>query len=382
MEKFRKYIALALMLAFAVTMVGCGDSGNNEEQETVETGAEATEIDDSEMIGAGVDVNTELDMETEKPHYFISDDIMILHYGDSILSIVPTIMNRSEESVEASWQGFLLDGAAVDWHVEEHIPPDTYDPDTVSFPLEPNSGRSLGVVLDADIFEHSELTVQALIRFNDGREPLPVSAIFQISELEQPEETVESTTDSDDALAAGMAAYREIVTHADTYDYTYEEAYLDPGSRNGVYHYALVFAGSDDVPALLLKQDGDTGFNIVKVFQYASGWGDVYEAGILAEGVDNLGFHRSLYIPTDKPSIIYNESYGDNKGGETRRYTITGAGSSESNLHLGLQYGLLWSSINSGSNVDTSLEETGRVEIEWYDITDMTGLDNGRPSGE
>lgn len=381
MEKFRKYIALALMLAFAITMVGCGDTG--EQEETAETGA-------SETIGAGMDANTELDVsetdagmeigEEKKPKDFMFILPWITSMEEDKTEITLSVAHHLKESksVEFSYQDVLLDGVAVEnWKVQGQG-------GETSFTTEPDMLIWQIFDLNVNIEDYSELTVHATANFDDGTEPYPFSATFQISEMERRiEEKAEiPTSDSDDALAAGMAAYREIVTHADTYDYTYEEAYLDPGSRNGVYHYALVFAGSDDVPALLLKQDGDTGFNIVKVFQYASGWGDIYEAGTLAEGVDNLGFHRSLYIPTDKPSIIYNESYGDNKGGETRRYTITGAGSSESNLHLGLQYGLLWSSINSGSNVDTSLEETGRVEIEWYDITDMTGLDNGRPSEE
>lgn len=293
-------------------------------------------------------------------------------------------MDRSEETVEGSWQGFLLDGEAVNWHVEEHIPSDSYNPDDISFPMEPNGGRSMGIILEDNIYNYSELTVQASIIFSDGREPLPLSATFQISELERPEDSESAAeTDHDDPLAAGMAAYREIVTHADTYDYTYEAAYVEPGSPTGVYHYALVLVQTyHDVPALLIKQDGDTGLNIVKAFQYSPDTGKVFEVeGLIPEGVDNLDRHMSLYVPTDKRSIIYNEYYGDNKSGSTRRYDF-GSGGLVDDPKLFLESSGLWSAINSGSNIDTLVEETGRVEIEWYDITNMTGLENGRATGQ
>lgn len=169
--------AMALLLAGIMAFGGCGNGNDGEGQEA-----------DSESIGLGADVDTEPDTAPEEPLQSITD-LMISYVDGEESTISPMIMNYSEESVEAALQGFLLDGVAVeDWHVSENAPLDTYNPDSVSFPLDPSTGRCLPIALNANIYEYSEITVLASVIFTDGRDPLPLSATFQISELERPED--------------------------------------------------------------------------------------------------------------------------------------------------------------------------------------------------
>lgn len=197
-----KLLACLLALALSCAAAGCGN-GNDGEGQDADAMAEA-DSQTPESIGAGADVDTELNTEPEKedeePLQCI-DNVLVSESGDSTSTICPTISNFAEESVEASLLGFLLDGVAVDdWHVSENMPLDTYDPETVSFTLDPGTGRNLPIVLNVNIYDYTELTVQASVTSADGKEQIPLSATFLTSELLKLEDMEVASTGSSDPV--------------------------------------------------------------------------------------------------------------------------------------------------------------------------------------
>ena len=371
MNRAKKFPALVLLL-LALTVTG---RGNDKEQDA---SADREKTGASDTIGAGADTSVSLGealvitaakMETEPGRNKVYVDIE----------------NITENDVYIEWLDLTIDGQAASKDSSSKF--QYWFPDEWSRKIKAgNTSQEIFYIDHPTVpnIEYAEMLMEATVSDSDKTQTEFLKATISIKDIEtvdatgnMPEAT--AAPDSDDPLAAGMAAYREVVSHADTY----EEAYVEPGSSTGDYHYALVLVQPHhDVPALLVKQDGDTGLNIVKVFQYSPQTGTIFEVqGLIPEGVDNLDRHMSLYVPTDQRSIIYNEYHGGSGYGSTRRYTF-GSGGFEDDPKLFLQSSGLWSSVDSGSKTDTSVEETGRVEIEWYDITDMTGLDNGKPTGE
>lgn len=167
-------------------------------------------------------------------------------------------------------------------------------------------------------------------------------------------------------MAAAAAAYREAVAHPDAFAYNYEEAYMDPIVPSGVYNYAVIWLDSyQDVPGLLLRQEGVDGFNVVEVLQYSVQWSELHDHGPIPEGV-NPKVHRNmaLFVPEQRYGIIYEEEYFETHPGEITpwRYTLS-SGGSEQNPNFGMGRG-------------STLDDPGRGEIIWYDVTDTTGIDN------
>lgn len=201
-RKSRRLLACLLALALSCAVAGCGNSNDGKGQEAGST--PETDPQTSEPIGAGADVDTELNtepnQEAEEPLQCI-DNVVVSESGDSTSTICPTISNFAEKSVEASLLGFLLDGVAIDdWHVSENMPPETYDPETVSFTLDPGTGRNLPIVLNVNIYDYTELTVQASVTSADGKEQIPLSATFLTSELLKPEDMEVASTGSSDPV--------------------------------------------------------------------------------------------------------------------------------------------------------------------------------------
>lgn len=185
MKRTKKFLALTLLLSALIT-VGCGSGGEQE------TAAETPETDASETIGAGTGENTELDVpeadsdtetgkETETTDFsFIDEWITSIEDNKTELTLIIAHHIKEAKSVEFTYQDVLLDGAAaVNW--EAHgLGADT-------FTIDPNAFQSFPqtLVLGTNIDDYSELTVHAVANFDDGTEPYPFSATFQINEMER-----------------------------------------------------------------------------------------------------------------------------------------------------------------------------------------------------
>ena len=82
--------------------------------------------------------------------------------------------------MEFTYQDVLLDGvAAENWEAQGR--------GQSTFTIDPNNFQSFPqtLVLGANIDHYSELTIHATANFEDGTEPYPFSATFQVSELDR-----------------------------------------------------------------------------------------------------------------------------------------------------------------------------------------------------
>lgn len=189
MKKSKKFLALALLVPVLITF-GCGSSG--EQEKAAETGAETAEADASEIVGAGTGENTELDVseadndtETEKEtetidFAFIDEWITSIEDNKTELTLIITHHIKEAKSVEFTYQDVLLDGVTVEnW--------EAHGRGADTFTIDPNAFQSFPqtLTLGTNIDNFSELTVHATANFDDGTEPYPFSATFQINELER-----------------------------------------------------------------------------------------------------------------------------------------------------------------------------------------------------
>lgn len=185
-KKNGKLTASLLALTLALTVGGCGSSG---EQETSAETAE-TETNASDTIGSGADMKTEADTpeadddassaeETQaKDFQFI--DQWITAIGESNTEMTLIIAPHLEESktVTFSYENVLLDGVPAENWDASGIGTDTFTTEQgVSFPQT--------LILNTNIDNYSELTIEAAANFDDGTEPYPFSVTYQVSELKR-----------------------------------------------------------------------------------------------------------------------------------------------------------------------------------------------------
>ena len=206
MKRSKKFLALALLLS-VLAAVGCGSS--REQEETAKTGADA-----SEAVGAGTGENMELDVpktdndtetgkETETTDSsFIDEWITSMGEDKSELTLIIAHHIKEAKSVEFTYQDVLLDGvAAENW--------EAHGRGADTFTIDPNTHQSFPqtLILGANIDNYSELTIHATANFDDGTEPYPFSATFQIREMERKIEEKVVTATSDEISIEAQELY-------------------------------------------------------------------------------------------------------------------------------------------------------------------------------
>lgn len=172
----------------------------------------------------------------------------------------------------------------------------------------------------------------------------------------EPTVTPEATPEPENDVADALEQYRIIISQADTYDYSGENG-LNVGAASGVYRYALVMMEADDpVPTLLLARENTMRMNHIRVFQYDPGTGSVIQPPqVLAET------NVLIAMAADGNGILdTNISIGT---GDTEIDRVTLSGGS-----------LIWETQWNG-RMDQVPEELGAVEITWYDVNDLTALE-------
>lgn len=173
--------------------------------------------------------------------------------------------------------------------------------------------------------------------------------------------TPEATPESD--LDAALAAYREIIAQADTYDYG-----NDPSLQTLGYEYALEqMLSSDTVPTLLLGKMTDFGVEYVRVFRYDPETASVQapqfpeQEGPLMQGAGSAGgFRGGLSILEDGTGICATYFSSGTGMGDMSRVTTDGD-------TLGST--VLWS-----GNVVTETSPVATRQIDWYPIDDQSGF--------
>lgn len=211
MKRSKKFLALALLVPTLIT-AACGSA--EEQEEAAETGAETTEADDLETIGAGADETAKPDApeensgtETiEKPEAtdfsFIEGWITSIEEDKTEITLVISHHIKESKSVGFTYQEVLLDGVeAENW--------EAHGRGADTFTIDPNAFQSFPqtLVLGTNIDNYSELTVHATANFEDGTEPYPFSATFRISEMERKIEEKVVTVTSDEISIEAQELY-------------------------------------------------------------------------------------------------------------------------------------------------------------------------------
>ena len=187
MKRSKKFLALTLLLSVLVT-AGCGNAG----EQKAAAATEAAQEKDLENIGAGAGESREQDAseegfgtETEEEKKaadfsFIEGWITSIEEDKTEFTLIIAHHIKEPKSVEFTYQDVLLDGvAAENWEAQGR--------GQSTFTIDPNNFQSFPqtLVLGANIDHYSELTIHATANFEDGTEPYPFSATFQVSELDR-----------------------------------------------------------------------------------------------------------------------------------------------------------------------------------------------------
>lgn len=185
-KKIKKLTACLLALALTLTATSCG---NSEEQEA---DAGTAETNASENIGSekAIDANLEVpktDTSAEPAEKKQIPDFELVElwsvYAENDKTELTLIFSHHLDEVKSvtfSCQDVLLDGvSAGSW--------ETYGFSAENYMTEPDLYFSQALILDTNIYDYSELTMQLTAEFDDGTKPYPFSATCQISEIEKRE---------------------------------------------------------------------------------------------------------------------------------------------------------------------------------------------------
>ena len=170
MIQWKRFLSLALALAL-LAAAGCGKAPDTALEGSVGAGMSS---------GAGPETPEPSSGEKKlKDFVFIPLWLTSIQEDETKLDLLIGHHLEEVKSVEISYQDVLLDGVAVEhWEVRS--------PEGVTvFATEPDMGFSQTLTLGVNIEKYTELTLSATASYNDGTEPYPFSATFQISELER-----------------------------------------------------------------------------------------------------------------------------------------------------------------------------------------------------
>ena len=169
----------------------------------------------------------------------------------------------------------------------------------------------------------------------------------------------EPANSSETMKDAALACYNEIICNAP--DYTYIHSDTIP---TGYYRYSICSTSiSEQIPMLLLGQEGDNGNYYVRIFQYDPETDSVIQPErIFEEGSDGSGYHAGLSRTTDGV-ILFTETYGASGDTEISSLTLVGE-----EIKLESQWSGRFNAIPQSLN---------RSEINWNEIS-FHGSEYGR----
>lgn len=211
--------------------------------------------------------------------------------------------------------------------------------------------------------EETIASVQEVVESELDTETDTVSNQSDMEETES-EMTAESEeeppVEAEPERSAFLDVYSELLSKADSYNYDCIGA-----TPTGVYQYALVtLKEGDEIPALLIAQEADDYMLRGRVFLYDAALNQVLQPEeVLFMGVAGVGGYR-----------------GDLSTGEGQtqlQLTDVSAGTGAVNVSRILVSGnrLTFESIGSGT-LGQKIAGVTYEDIQWFDISDSTGLDN------
>lgn len=192
-KSIQKLAACLLVFVLALTVAGCG---NSNEQESAEE-------------------------KQSEDFYFI--DQWIAAAGDDSTELTLVIAHNLEESksVTFSYENVLLDGTpAKNW--------EAHGRGADTFTTESHTSFPQTLILNTNIDNYSELTIEATANFDDGTEPYPFSVTYQISELEK-------KIDENAVAAAQIHIEKQELYNAKGIVITLPEQTLDPSEEPQIH---------------------------------------------------------------------------------------------------------------------------------------------------
>ena len=174
-----------------------------------------------------------------------------------------------------------------------------------------------------------------------------------------PEATQAAVSDRE----AALAAYRDVLARADSYDYG-----TDADLPIAGYRYALVdMQSGDKAPTLLLAQSTQLGIEYVRVFRYDAASGNVLEPvlpeqdGALMQGEASVGgFRGEISVLEDGTGLCAYEFYSGTGDGTMRRIGADGDKLTAEQIWAG--------------NVTDPVPFAVRTIENWFDAADVSGL--------
>ena len=193
-------------------------------------------------------------------------------------------------------------------------------------------------------------------------EEYPALLLNELQADEQIREEIREQNGAEyDNWLAVMAAYRQILQQADSYDYR-----NDWTTPTGIYHYALEQVVPElSVPTLLLSQEGEDFYDYTRVFQYDPVSGTVFTpAEVLSYGVALTGGQRSGLQLMEDGNGFRQVSASFNGDLSIERIILEGNQ---------LVYTNAWS-----GRIDQQIPSgLGGTEITWHELYDLEELDRG-----
>lgn len=174
------------------------------------------------------------------------------------------------------------------------------------------------------------------------------------------ESAVETIMESETEIAREefLEIYSELISNAESYDYQCGEA-----KPTGIYRYALVtLEEGDDIPALLISQEADNYMEYVRVFLYDADSNVVLQpTDSLLQGAARMGGYRGwLSTGEEHTQLQISEASFGTGDVDVSRILVSGDK-------------LIYEPIGSGS-VGQDIAGVTSEDIEWFDITDLTGI--------
>ena len=186
MKRSREFLALALLVPTLIT-AACGSGG--EQAETAETGAETTEADASETIGAGADVNTELDAPEAKVSVPLSEALVItatkIETEMGRNRVYVDIENTTGEDVYIEWLDLAIDGQTISKDSGSGSP--SWFPDLWSPKIKAGETRQEKFFidhLDKPYVEYAETSIDATILNSDKTQTEPLKVTISLKDVE------------------------------------------------------------------------------------------------------------------------------------------------------------------------------------------------------
>ena len=207
MKRSKKIFALALLVPVLIT-VACGSGGKQEE--TAETDTETTETAASEAIGAGTDVNTELDAPDAKASVPLGEALTIttakMETQPGRNKIYVDIENTAGEDVYIEWLDLAIDGQMISKASGSEFP--SWFPDHNSQKIK--AGETYQEIFFIDhpdemYVEYAEMTVESSVSDSDKTQTEPLKVTLSLKDVE----TVD-ITDTFDIEKPDTATSKEI----------------------------------------------------------------------------------------------------------------------------------------------------------------------------